>query len=595
MNKFEACHAPSLLVLDGRSTSRRPLPRSGEVVVGTGSSSDIRLQDPLVADRHLRLTVVDGSTTVEVLSADSITLVNGVAPKRSVVLAANDVIVVGETTLGYQQHGSAKAAPRSVVSLGDFRRRLAEETERFMRYQRPFALVLVAFDPPQSPDGVEALRARVTAAVRAVDVMGWDGGAELAAVFPETTDQAMIPARRILAAIGASCPNARAALLRCPDDGVDACALLAGARMLARESTPGKIAEIASIAPLHANDLSLVAADPLIRKLFELVRRVAASEIPVLVTGETGTGKEIVAQAVHAWSRRAQARMVSINCAAVPESLLESELFGHERGAFSGAVTAKAGLFEVASGGTVFLDEIGDCSARTQADLLRVLETKKFCRVGSLHERETNVRIVAATNRSLENDIAAGRFRQDLYFRLNAATIVVPPLRDRALDLPILARKFLREACARDGRESIEISRQAMQMLAIHDWPGNIRELRNLMEYAAATVLEPVLEASHLPAQVGAKAAPWMVHRSSRSELQAPTRPEVDSKAPPTFRNIYDEIRDLERKRIVQALEASGGARNRAAELIGMPLRTLVTKIKVYELASTPQARGARS
>jgi DNA-binding NtrC family response regulator len=197
------------------------------------------------------------------------------------------------------------------------------------------------------------------------------------------------------------------------------------------------------------------------------------------------------------------------------------------------------------------------------------------------------VRIVAATNRPLEDDIAVGRFRQDLYFRLNTATVVVPPLRDRPLDLPVLARVFLSEGCKREQRDPMAVSSQAMQRLALHDWPGNVRELRNLMDYVAATVVEPVLDAGHLPDRIAAKAAPWMLPKT-------PTQASAPARAPgaPGFRNIYEEIEELERTRIREALEAADGVRVRAAELIGMPLRTMVTKIKVYGLANTPSRRG---
>ena len=582
---------PYLLVFEGGSTTLVSLPEVGFVIVGSADTAGVRLRDDHVASEHLRITLEAGGAVLDVVNRAERPLVNGAHVDVPHALCSRDVITLGDATLGYHQ-GAVRQAPRTVLPMVDLRRRLTEETERFLRYQRPLALLVVLFDPPSEPSGIDELRRSLARAVRIVDVVGWEGGGELAVVFPETTDQAPIPARRVLDAIVRTCPGARAGLARCPDDGVDPNALLVGARNAARDAAPGTISDLStSSSGLKAGDKEIVAADPLMKRLFALVQRVASSEIPVLIMGETGAGKEIVAQAVHAWSKRSKKRLVSINCAAFPESLLESELFGHEKGAFSGAIAAKAGLFEVASGGTVFLDEIGECTARTQAELLRVLETKRFSRIGSLHERETDVRVVAATNRPLEDDIVDGRFRQDLYFRLNTATVVVPPLRDRPLDLPVLARMFLAEGCKREGRAPMSISSQAMQRLVLHEWPGNVRELRNLMDYLAATVLESVLDASDLPERIAAKAAPWMLPKTTAPRVTAEVSgPQVSG--PAAFRNIYEEIAELESTRIREALEAADGVRVRAAELIGMPLRTMVTKIKVYGLGDTPSRRG---
>jgi DNA-binding NtrC family response regulator len=474
------------------------------------------------------------------------------------------------------------------------RQRLVEETERFLRYRRPLAVMAIRAKPASATQEEELLQA-VSKAVRVVDVVAWDGRQELWILFPETSDTAMVPAQRVLAGVIKVVPSASAGLSRCPLDGIDPEGLISSARLAARQAAAGEVISVTEADhALQVGERRIIAADPLMRSLFELVRRIAASEIPVLIMGETGAGKEIIAQAVHAWSKRHAARMVSINCAAMSETLLESELFGHEKGAFTGASATKAGLFEEASGGTVFLDEIGECSPRTQAELLRVLETKRFSRVGSLRERTANVRIVAATNRPLEDEIRAGRFRQDLYFRLNTATVTVPPLRDRPLDLPVLARNFLQEGSAREGRPTMTLSSDAIQRIALHDWPGNIRELRNLMDFLAATVQQDVVEARDLPPTVAANAAPWMLPKS-QAKSQAPSQtPRLPGLTPrpqgprKQFRKLQDEIQELEMLRIREALEEAQGVRNRAAELIGMPLRTLVTKIKTYGLGPAP-------
>jgi DNA-binding NtrC family response regulator len=309
-----------------------------------------------------------------------------------------------------------------------------------------------------------------------------------------------------------------------------------------------------------------VVADPAMTRIFELLRRLAPRDLPVLISGETGVGKELAALALHDWSPRSRRPFVTLNCAALPESLVESELFGYERGAFSGAVAAKPGLLESASGGTVFFDEIGELAPNVQAKLLRAFEAKRITRLGGLTERRIEVRVVAATNRDLEQACRAGSFRQDLFFRLAGATVIVPPLRERSLEVPALARVFLDEACAAAGRSTMAISAAAMQRLASHAWPGNVRELKNAMEYAAAAVTDDTLEPHHLP------------------DRMAP----ADAAAPPPpggFVRVSDELRSLERARMLEALEAAGGVQARAAEIIGMPLRTFMYKMKQHKIA----------
>ncbi len=220
------------------------------------------------------------------------------------------------------------------------------------------------------------------------------------------------------------------------------------------------------------------------QEIFELIDRVALTDSTVLITGESGTGKELIAQAIHGNSQRAYMPFIAVSCGALPETLLESELFGYERGAFSGAEHTKRGRFEMADGGTLFLDEIGDISLKTQVDLLRVLQQKEFNRLGGEIPIQVDVRILAATNRNLEKAIAEKRFREDLYYRLNVISIHVPPLRERKEDIPLLAKAALHKSCMELNRETIPISPSAMKRLMEYDWPGNVRELENIMERA---------------------------------------------------------------------------------------------------------------
>jgi DNA-binding NtrC family response regulator len=459
--------------------------------------------------------------------------------------------------------------PRRVLAAGDLAERLRQEAERARRYRRPLGVLVVALGAPvDARDVAEA----ALQAVRLSDIVGFATPVELVVALPESGDSATVPARRILDALRPLAPAARGGLALLPGDGDDADALLTGARRAAESAAAGAVARVHADHLRLAGDVEIVAVDPKMRGLLAFVRDLARSDLPLLVTGETGVGKDLVARAAHAWSPRAGRRFVSFNCAALPDSLLESELFGHKQGAFSGATSDRVGLLESAAGGTVFLDEVGECTARAQAELLRVLDGGSVRPVGATAEKRVDLRVVAATNRDLEAESKAGRFRRDLYFRLGAARVVVPPLRERPLDVAVLARHFLDAACADLGRPAPALGDDVLLRLQRHAWPGNVRELRNVMRYLAAIVSGPVVEGPHLPAGLSEAAAPWRDRR--------------DATPPPegAFRPLADEIRDLERRRLAQALAAAEGVRVRAAALIGMPLRTFASKIKEYRL-----------
>ncbi|MFI5302925.1 MAG: sigma-54 interaction domain-containing protein, partial [Polyangiales bacterium] len=317
--------------------------------------------------------------------------------------------------------------------------------------------------------------------------------------------------------------------------------------------------------------------------------------------GETGVGKEVLSRAIHERSLRAKKPLVCLNCAALSESLLESELFGHEKGAFTGAVTAKAGLLESAEGGSVFLDEVGEMPLTLQAKLLRVLEQREVLRVGSLRPRAIDVRFIAATNRDLEGEIAAGRFRQDLYFRLNGIALTIPPLRDRLDELEPLARAFISLACARTKRPTEpRLSPSALQAMRLYRWPGNIRELRNVMERAVLLcsrdqITPDVLPAPILAASSIANAAKPVPPRASPAMATMP--PSAMRAFDPDVTRLDSAARlDVERietgagrpadekGRIIAALAACNGNQTHAAKMLGISRRTLITRIEEYDL-----------
>jgi two-component system nitrogen regulation response regulator NtrX len=304
----------------------------------------------------------------------------------------------------------------------------------------------------------------------------------------------------------------------------------------------------------------ILGESPAVAALVQQIAVAAPSNGWVLITGENGTGKELVARQIHTRSRRAKGPFVEVNCAAIPEELIESELFGHEKGAFTGAFAQKIGKFELAHGGTIFLDEVADMSLMTQAKVLRVLQEQRFARVGGTETLDVDVRVIAATNKSLEQEIEEDRFREDLYYRLNVIPFRVPSLRERRVDVPILAREFTREFCAEAGTKPKKITARAMKLLQAHAWPGNVRELRNLMERLVIMTPGTTIDADDLPE--GVRAAPVA---------------EADDS--PT---LEEARRGFEREFLVARLAEHGWNISRTAEAIGIARESLSRKIKAY-------------
>jgi DNA-binding NtrC family response regulator len=309
----------------------------------------------------------------------------------------------------------------------------------------------------------------------------------------------------------------------------------------------------------------LTGKSPAIQKVIDTVKQVAPTRATVLIEGESGTGKEVVAHAIHQLSGRPEDKLVIVHCAALSPQLLESELFGHEKGAFTGAAQRRIGRFEQADGGTLFLDEIGEIDATTQVKLLRALSERTIERVGSNSTVKVDVRVLAATNRNLAAMVEAGEFREDLYFRLNVVRVFMPPLRGRAEDVVVLAGGFLREFAEENGRPIKPLSDAAMACLRKYSWPGNVRELRTAIEHGVVMSNGPVIDLKHLPAGVRGEAV--VPHRELAGK--------IDLAAPPEF-----NLHALEMRTIRAALAESGGNRTHAAELLGISRRTLQRKLK---------------
>jgi DNA-binding NtrC family response regulator len=318
----------------------------------------------------------------------------------------------------------------------------------------------------------------------------------------------------------------------------------------------------------------LVGEDPSLRKVFASLQRAATTDTTVLLEGESGTGKELFARSLHALSARADAPFVAINCAAIPETLLETELFGHEKGAFTGAVARKLGKFEMAHRGTLFLDEIGDLPLALQAKILRALEEKRFERLGGTVSVQVDVRLVAATNRGLRAAVAARRFREDLFFRLSVFPITVPPLRERPADVPILARYFVDRFCRDLKKKPLALSPAALEQLQAYRWPGNVRELQNCIERAVILADGDAILPRHLNLS--------FVH-------EEPADAEPDPWADFDFSGTLNDVTrravvQVERMKIEQALVEAEGNKGRAAEILQVSYKTLLAKLKEHRI-----------
>jgi DNA-binding NtrC family response regulator len=540
-----------LVILGEGLDATFPLPESGRVTIGRSKEAEIRIDHASVSRNHAQLTI--GNTlTIEDLGSSNGTRVREVwlDKAKPAEIALGEPIDVGSVMVVVQQR-AAPVPQRHIWAHGYFEARLEEECARAERSGGRFAVLRLHCTRPDPR--VEPALGRI---LRTMDVIGYYGPADYEALIPDSRPEMVADvSERLVTALAELGIAGRIGAAQYPEDARDPYTLLRRASSMALgEPTPTSTGE-------------MLISNPSMQNLEKIMHRVAAGQISVLITGETGVGKEVLAERVHNLSPRAERPFLRLNCAALSESLLESELFGHERGAFTGAVATKPGLLETAHGGTVFLDEIGELPMSIQVKLLRVIEERKVLRVGGLQPREIEVRFLAATNRDLEAEIARGAFRQDLYFRINGVTLVIPPLRARAGEIPGLAKLFVKQASERGGHPAPEISMDAMSRLVEYDWPGNIRELRNVMERAALLCSDGVIRVEHLPTEK---------MRTSLAPVEV--APAVPAPAAPAA-----EIAS-ERDRIIAALTEAGGNQTDAARLLGVSRRTLINRVIAYKI-----------
>jgi two-component system, NtrC family, response regulator AtoC len=557
------------------------LPEGIDVTFGRSRDATVHIDHERVSRLHARVVRRGADILVEDLGSRNGTRVNGRPVSGPTRAASGDEIAVGPAVavVGVTKPLRRRALVGSISYLEE---RLAAEIDRATRYHRPLGLLMLRIGG--APGATDAAVARVAASLRRMDCLAEYAPDELAVVIPESTAPGTRAAARRLAA------EARAAGLAAggvavavghasyPQDGAQPGELISRARAALRLARAGRGDDGVAGAPAEAAPAAgdRVVLDPAMVRLYELAGKIADTSIGVLILGETGAGKELVAEELHRRSGRSARPFIKLNCASLPETLLESELFGHERGAFTGAERRKAGFFEAADGGTILLDEIGELPVGLQPKLLRVIEGRRITRVGGTTEIEVDVRVVCATNRDLEKEVARGRFREDLYFRISAFSLLVPPLRDRPSEIRPLAEHFARRFAAEMDQEAPRLSDQALATLAAYPWPGNVRELRNAMERAVVLQQGGIIEREHLPERV-TEGIP------------------VGDASPMAIADGVDmrvQIAEVERAAIVAALEACGGNQTHAAQRLGLSRRALIYKLEKYGLKRPPTGRG---
>jgi two-component system, NtrC family, response regulator AtoC len=563
-----------LLVMGPKQFATFALPACGEVTVGRGGGAavDVKLDDAKASRRHLRFYLGDDIEVEDLGSANGTRVRGEKLPQRTRIrVLPGEAISIGSLVLMVQPNGrlqSQAPAPGRLHRLWirpAFEGYVEWECTRAEATGGTFSIARLPALPDGEPDA---------SLLRRMDIIGRTNDSDYGLLARGLTGHA---ARSLFAAfmqsLGAAEQAERVGIASYPDDGRNAGALMACASARARRPRGGSDRQPAgdgAADPVVCVDAGMV-------RVQALAERAAAGDINLLIQGETGVGKEVLARAIHAASARASRPLVSINCAAVPDSLLNAELFGYERGAFTGAVQAKPGLLETAPGGTVFLDEIGELPLPDQASFLRVIETREIWRIGSMRPRKIDVRFICATNRDLEAEVLRRGFRQDLYYRLNGMTLTIPALRERPRDLPLLARAFV-TSLAR-GRAPA-ISDAAMATLQAHGWPGNVRELRNAIERALMLCDGPTILPEHLPRPV-----PFAPTDASVA-FEPPAVPPPAPSAP------AGDVDD-EHARILAALAECGGNQSRAARQLGISRKVLIARLDRYGVRR-PRKPGAK-
>ncbi|MBK9033059.1 MAG: sigma 54-interacting transcriptional regulator [Myxococcales bacterium] len=526
-----------------------------DVTFGRSRGAVVTVDHPSVSRLHARVRRTGDVIEVEDLGSRNGTRVNGDKLEGVRRLVRGDELVLGPITAVVSVTSGLNTGPMiAEASAGEAR--LVAEIDRAVRYRRPVmvAMIRIAHD-----DGLDL----IARSLRPMDLLAEQAGDEYLLILPEldrTSGKAAL-ARLLDGARGLGA-EAKAVSLVAPEDGTSPHGVISTLRTAMRTGTSRR----ATTAPTEVTGPIII--DSSMRKLYAMIERIADASMTVLILGETGVGKELVTEAIHRHSRRRTSPLIKLNCAALTETLLESELFGHERGAFTGADRKKIGFFEAADGGTLFLDEIGEMPPSLQAKLLRVLERRVVTRVGGTAEIPVDVRVVCATHRDLDGEVRVGRFRQDLLYRVAGFTLMVPPLRDRTIEIMPLAEHFARHAAERLGRAAPVITDEARAALTTYAWPGNVRELENAIERALVLCDDQVRE----------------------TDLPDHVRDATPANPTSAAGDVRGQIADVERAAIVAALAAEGDNQTRAARRLGLSRRALIYKMEKYGLKAPPRS-----
>ncbi len=548
------------------------MPPEGEVTIGRSSRADLQIEDPMASRNHAVLRAGDPITIEDLDSANGTKLrAETIAPKIQVPLQPGDAIAIGSTVLMVQR-ARAGMGPRRMWSHSYFESRLEAECGQGEGRGPEFALVRLRLSNtvpwarvvPVLAEHVLSPCVFAAYGPRDYEILVPSGVLATQAALLSAVTEGLAPVGGVV----------RVGIARFPDHGRRPDLLMAHANAQLRSAGDDVAAPAAGATRSAA-----------VQNVYAQAARAAASNINVLILGETGAGKEVLAREIHNLSPRAKKAFLAINCACLPEHLIESELFGYEKGAFTGAHATKPGLLESANEGTVFLDEIGELSMAVQARLLRVLETKEVMRVGSVKTRSIDVRFLAATNRNLEAESQTGKFRQDLFFRLNGISLTLPPLRERQDEIEALARLFLDQFSRELKRSSPGLSSQTLEILRSYAWPGNVRELRNMMERALILCDGDELSPRHLPLD---RMRPQRV--ASVTFMSTPATP-----VPPVPEAVKTPAERLasEKAQVVDALARCAGNQSRAAKFLGISRRTLITRLDDYGIPR-PQKESAK-
>jgi two-component system, NtrC family, response regulator AtoC len=538
-------HERTTLVLyhrDGAEVAQ--LEKHRPLVIGRAAPSDVAIPDPGLSRQHARLVWNDQGIWIEDLNSTNGTKKNG-ERITSTRIVPTDEISIGPVMVKIHIISSIDQELRGFDGHDRFVAMLSDEIIRARTFQRTLALILVKAASPKHHVSMWAGRLRMR--LRPVDRVGIYGPAAVLVALPEATPEAV---RALAGELSGGEPRLVCNVVTFPGDGSSVEELIAALKVTKRAD-----------AKAEDETAAVVIKSTVMKQVMQTVKRLAQSTIAVLILGETGSGKEVITRAIHDSGPRKKGPLRTINCAAIPQTLIESVLFGHEHGAYTGADRSAPGIFEQADGGTVLLDEIGELAPSAQAALLRVLETKKVTRVGGTNEIAVDVRVIAATHRDLDAMVAAGMFRQDLLYRLNTMTLRVPPLRERVEEIRPLAERFLKEAARQAGNEVREIDAEALAALESYSWPGNVRELRNAIERAVVLAEGKAITVEDLGDRVRRPA------------------PVADDDVPSDYR---EHVRKYEVQLIVRALHKHSGNQTDAAKALGLPLRTLVHKIQLY-------------